>query len=802
MLKMSNCPWGFIVTFTGFASVLGTSTHAQQGVGLALEEIIVTAQRREQSLQDTPVSVSAVTGEAIVEMGLTDLFGLGHTLPNVEIGGGGLEGPEAASMRIRGIGGVRRDLAIEVAGAIYVDDVYFSQADGALLNALDIERVEVLRGPQGTLFGKNATAGAVRLFTHRPEYGVTNGSISLTAGESGRGDIEGHLNYGFSDTAALRLTLASNSRDGYITREIDGVKTGNVDDLITRLKFGFAPYDRVAVLLSADYTDKQTNGPPRDILDLSSGICGGRPGTNLDTIGGNPQRPGPACGLVGRYNAGPPSMGIFPPSVRGTGAQWNHANAGAILTPDPYTVEGGDSEATMFESTGFSAEIDFELTESLTLTSLTGYRQNEFLRHFDYDGSTRFDLYTNNVAGDYESLSQEFQLTGAHPRVDWVAGVYFFEEEALEMNTQNGQRGFVSPVDLVRNTSRFSEVSTMRAFAQATFDLTQSLSLTAGAGYTEDDKSFRVTDDTVLRGQPLLSADTWDDTQSRISLEYRWSDSVMAYVSYSEGWKSGGFNSFVLEDNDRNPNGIADPGTLTAGCFNLAQVEGFPITNPDSSCAQINYAFLPFGTEALESREIGVRSEIFEGRLRLNATYFTSDYDNIQQTNIQLTGRPFIRNTGSADYEGYEIEGVLAVAEGLQLNFNVGGLDPSRADGNAVTNVVESSYNLGVRYFNGLNNGGSLTLSANYGWQDDVLTDTGPPETFREAYALASFRLTYSSPGDRWDASVFCTNCADEPYNYSVLNFASANQTLFQDFEMRARLREWGATFKYYFGER
>ena len=228
-----------------------TAPKYNDTVGIA--DIIITAQRYEQNLQDTPLSIVAISGDQLSASGVDSLDGFDTFIPNVSIGGTQAQGAAVAAFAIRGIGGAPAGFVTqEGAVAVYVDDILFARPNGALPDLLDVERVEVLRGPQGTLFGRNTAGGAIRYVTKRPEFTGIAGNVKATLESFERCDISADLNLPLSDNLAARFSASKKSREGHVTRIIDGDKVGDEDSTSIRMQLRWQPTERLDINLTAD----------------------------------------------------------------------------------------------------------------------------------------------------------------------------------------------------------------------------------------------------------------------------------------------------------------------------------------------------------------------------------------------------------------------------------------------------------------------------------------------------------------------------------------------------------------------
>lgn len=780
---------GLVASMTASTAVAQTSVTVTDADG-SLAEIVVTAQRREQNLQNVPVALSVFSGELMEELGATNMIDLNEYAPNVVITPGNVNETPSMTVTIRGVGQLRPEFSSEVPVAIYVDDVYWSQMDGAMLNAMDVERVEILRGPQGTLFGRNATGGAIAFHSRDPVFNNSSGNVRLIGGDYSRADVGATLNWG-SERVALRANLLREDREGYIARLVDGDTVGGYDNLLGRVKLSIAPNDRFNMLFTADSSDQKTNGAARHIVDLASG-GERRPGLpppfwgHPTTIGGNPQGFGPFIIDTIFYNFGPPSMGVGP-SLRGNGPYWNHENAASILTGDRFVQEGGDPGVGNLQSGGVSAEFNIELSDSLSFRAIAASRSTETLSVDDADGSTRFNLRQSESTSDLEYATQELQLIGSLERFDWVAGLYFFQEEASAVGMDTGQTAFGEP-DNVDISDERSDVTTSRAFFQGTWALSDRANLTAGVGWTGDEKNFTV--GSLSPSEAFDVNQSWDGIQPKLALDYAVSDTIMVYGSFSQGWRSGGFNTLDLDPDD------------TELCQGIADLEEVVLADPENACVEVNFGNRPYQEEALDSLEIGARMELLDRRLRLNVTYFDSDYQDIQITNVDI-GRPYTVSAGASEISGLEVEGLLQATENLQFQYSLGLQNAPRGDGEeeVLTNTPEQSGSFGLTYGHDTGGGGTVTGHLSYGWQGETL-GAGLVQRSRDAYGVVRARLTYRFPGERLEASVFCTNCADEVYDTVHIDFARRNFPPISEYVVVGRPREWGAEFVYNFGDR
>lgn len=738
-----------VLGITGLNAELGIAQNAVA----TLEEVVVTAQRREENLQSTPISVAAFSTERLQDLNVQDPRDLTAYVPNFSMGNATGRSTDKAALSIRGVNEALLSLVTSPAVGVYIDDVYYGQPLLSFLKLIDVERVEVLRGPQGTLFGRNTTGGAVSYITRRPEFDEFSGYVRGTMGDFGRIDVSSAANLPLGDNLAVRLKAASLSRDGYVKRLTDGENLGAEDAVYGSAQLRWQPSDRVDVNLSLDYTRRDTDTGPQKLVDYYA--------------------------YNGARDISPPP---FTPGAASSAA-WNFFWGGTPLRyeveiPDSlYEVAGtGTLPRLLSETVGFTMNVAANISDSIVLRSITGFRDVDELRRNDLDDDSRvrsvFDDFTDEGV---ETWSQELQLSGAGDRVNWVGGIYYSDDEYFE-------RGIFTPDPRalgawgmlnLRNDGR-QETTHTGLYAQATFDLTEQMALTAGVRYSEDDKSFRTNQtaewdfdlaatarqfglgpvavpaslgcDPIPTGScqniPEIGADQkFDSTTPRLALEYQWTDDLMTYVAASEGFKSGGTNDA--------PQDVA----------------------------------IAFEPEEVRSYEIGVRSEFADDRVRINATYFTMDYTNKQITVAPTTAQTgfinpcfsrCILNAGDGEIDGVELESLFAVSDNVQLHANIATIDAgftSVAPGAGLSLesdfalAPELSYNLGGRFDMPTGNGGLVSLLLDWSFTDEQETSPQDSTTLTMPdYELMTLRLKYTSADGTWDASIFCTNCLDEEY--------------------------------------
>jgi iron complex outermembrane receptor protein len=753
-MKFKQCVSGVLCTLAA-ALLLPTSAWSQDD-GAGLEEITVTAQRREQSLQDTPVSITAFTPERLNVLGINDPVQMMDYVPNAIVSSGTGRGGEVMQFSIRGVNEARISPVLDPGVAIYVDDVYYGRPQVGFLSFVDTERVEILRGPQGTLFGKNSTGGAVRYITQKPDLDSNNGYVDITVGDYDRINLKGAFNAVLSESTAVRISAASFERDGYVHRLADQIDLGNQDSRAFQIQLRHQPSDRLTVDFRTDFSVTSDNNGAVKLIDYYNN------NTTLDL-------PNPG----GPVNPASPSSSAI--------AAWNSQWGGTSMEYDVeiptslYEVAGtGLVPWTDNESTGITLDIAYEISDSVSLRSITGYRDMSSTAFRDADDEAHATTFFDDYAESFlDFWSQEFQLNGLamDDRLNWVAGVYYSSEEngVNEIADRDG-RSTSRYGALMLNDNSLQETKSLGVFAQGTFNFTDALALTLGVRYTEDDKNYTVRQTAIWDSEldqladqlgladlvaptyeggtcdPSVQAscvsnpgvsggDTFDAVTPRVALEWHASDDVMFYGSYSGGYKAGGTND-------------------TTGDINT-----------------------PFDEETLDSFEIGVRSTFADGRIRANLTAFTMDYQDKQ---ITVTTSPICNNrctanVGDGKIDGWEFDGAAEITDNLMWNIGIGTLD---ASWDAITNpsagVTSSSpfsaapdltWNTGLRLTNSLASGAEIVTNLDYSYTDQHASSPQDSTTlYIPEYDLLNFRVRWISPDGDYELSVFCSNCADEKY--------------------------------------
>lgn len=737
---------------------------------VALEEVMVTAQKRSQSLQDVPVAIAALTEEAIETMGLYNVSDIGLVSPSLQTPAYPLNSNNVA-LFIRGIGNADSIvLTKDPTVGLYYDGVYAARSTGLLADLADLERVEILRGPQGTLYGRNNTAGAVNFINAKPT-GEMSFDQTLSYGNYSSWRSVTHINLPDANGFKAKLTAAFSDRDGWVENGVpDEGAVGTYSDFYEkdtegyRIALRYDGLDQLLVDYSFDYSDVQSTP-------------------------GYFQYGGPASGMTTGFV---PITSSFPNRLENTKSPLTGESA-AYYLPESTT-----------EVKGHNLTVGFDINESLTLTSITGYRE------FDDDGSQNF---TESFGGagtlevhtltDHEQFSQEFQLTGTHERLNYVAGLYYFEESGSQQENQYLNRAAVDnfgalAFDFVTNApcsdgrdgapictdfaaATFpnflgeytikTDVESWAAFGQATWTpniLEDNLDLTLGLRYTDDKRDAQRTNDAWVFNS--FAPGATDSQKEKVDytaiVDYSWSDDISTYAKVATGFRSGG-------------------SSRNGADFNQ-----------------------PFGNEDLISYEMGWKTELADNRVRLNGAVYYMEVNDIildylpNPVNAPQLVEAF--NSGEAQISGLEIDLEATVTENLYIGLNIAFIDydfedvifPDGSDRTNSTELVwapekafavRADYNVPVAV-------GELRLHVDYSWQDDqfALANTDSGDVIVEEYGLLNARISLADVdmfGGSWQFAVWGKNLTDEDSANYQIGSTSSTYLQPQTYGAEVRLR-------------
>jgi iron complex outermembrane receptor protein len=720
-----------------------------------IEEIVVTAQKRERSFHDVPISLTVFENAEIEALKLTDIAGVARYTPNVVWDRSFLGAGNFSSIFIRGIGQSASffEGSADPAVGVYLDGVYIGRAIGSVLGIHDVDQVEVLRGPQGTLFGRNTTGGAITVMTLQPGP-VLSGWGEVTTGSDSRLDARGVLNVPISGTVFTRFSASSLNQDGYGTSLQTGAEFGDVNIDSARAALRWLPSDNLDVRLSYDRSRTRQNAP---MLTLAAAD------------------PGPMS-LAGAYN-----FFVAPAnSVEGFGDGILYDER--FVTPSEFTNYATGQTLTNVDSDGLTAVVEWRAGE-VTVKSITGYRSLESAWGSDSDLSP-LTIVESTIGTDQDQFSQEFTLQGASGHLAWLAGAYYIDEDVSGENfvliIPDVAEAPVDPVFGVPNPlfgvplsdsgpGTSSSAESVAAFLHLDYAVSDRLSAFAGLRYTHEEKTAIDNSGIVANGQTSKSFDNLSPT---VGLQYFVDPGLQFYASASRGFKSGGFNVLVLIPRDD---------------------------------------FLPFKPEEISAFELGVK--MLREQYSLAAATFLYDYQDIQFPVFNNVA-PEFRNAAEAEVKGAEVELVIAPTSAIKIQAGISYLDanytrldaddlaglvaPINVD-NQLPNAPEWTINFGIRWSRDLGQFGRLTLRGDYSWRDDLHKDAiNTPEVAQAAHGVLFAAAELESDDSRWTVTLFGDNLTDERY---IAAGGSNKPDFGLVYATYARPRTWGLSARYNFGD-
>jgi iron complex outermembrane receptor protein len=703
-------------------SLLGAAAAEESGGGqregseeaAILEDVIVTARRREERLQDVPVSASTFSTDQLERRQILNLNMLQYAAPNLTNAPNRTSGA-SASLAMRGQVELETTPTLDPAVGLYLDGVYIARTVGANLDLIDMERVEVLRGPQGTLFGRNTTGGAINLIPRRPIFD-REGLLQASVGNYDRVELTAILNVPLArDRAALRLATSHLERSGYGRNALLGLDLDDDDTDFVRAQLSIAPGDRWDLNLSFDYSGVSTGPQLLTLLDVSPESIG------IPVMLGDP------AGSLTDY---------VDPAARTIWAD----RAGPVET----SVWGVSGELTM----------DFG---RFTLKSTTAYRDLQ-AGAFDSDqDGTPYDLGVILYRGDDQhQVSQEFQLYGAalNDRLDWIGGVHYFRESATY--TQHFRmflpRAFRWDVGMPSGDANNKSIA---GYAQLTYAIVPQLRITAGARFNQDERQLtsrngqRIGDVEICRLDPSLRDErticrvtlperTFSYVPWTLGVDYTTPDGAMLYAKVSRGHRAGGYN-----------------------------IRGATLVDLDT-----------FEPEHVTAYEVGAKTELFNRRLRVNLALFRSQFEDIQLTQresdaLGVRGVRFTENGGEARIDGGELE-MTALLGPLRLAGHYGTTRPTftkldpRVDGISLdsrfpqTPDWTTSLAADLPFATGL---GEVNVHGDYSWRDDVAYTYDPDSLARQcAYGLLNAMISIRFARTDLELSLWGRNLTDRDY--------------------------------------
>lgn len=706
-----------ITGLTVLAGLASPITPAKETAASVLEEIIVTSQKREQSLQDVPVSVLALTGEELQATGSFNFEDYATKIPNLSFGaqsGGGMGRTTGRNIAIRGISG-------DSTSALYIDEIPLPEAID--LKIIDVSRVEVLRGPQGTLYGASSMGGALRIISNQPDLAGTSGQAGITLSSVDEGDE----NYRFDGAYNLPL----------------------VDDKLALRVAGF--YDFQSGIYDRTVTDPASAGSEENVDDT-------------DTFGVH----------VSLASSPTDNLMIIPKiiyqKVESDGFPWADAD---IDNFDQTRIHGVE-EPLEDELIHTSLTVNYDLAWG-QLISATSYVEREAQETEDFTEFAGFGFGLAppppspiEAVTDFDKFVQEIRFASAlGGPFQFVAGVYYSKEDS-DTSNRTSTPGFEAyaanqfglpigtPVfggtDLIFGSATAAETEEYAVFGEVSYDLNDAWTATIGLRYYDTSLELDYMADGIVNGGPSQFKEdlSEDGINPKVSLSYQHNEDVMVYATAAKGYRAGGFNT--------NAQGVSNFCAADLAALGLD-------ASPDT-----------FDEDSLWSYELGSKTTWADGRVRLNGALFFVKWDDLQQTVNLDCGFNVISNVGEAESRGFEMELTARPLEALNLSLGVGytdatiidaGGNPNASNGDRILEVPEWTFNGSAEYVWDLESGASLSLRADYQGATESFTDfdTSDPLRKRAKFNVFDLRLTYVT--DRWQAAIFADNLNDERINFS-----------------------------------
>lgn len=750
------------------AEAEGQASGLRRKTTSRVEEIVVSARKREEALEDTPVAVTALGASALRESSVQRIDQVRELVPNLNVSTE--RQGNIALFSIRGVGTGSPDIQFDPGVALYLDGVFFPRAPGSLLNVVDVQQIEVLRGPQGTLFGKNSVGGAINVTTVKPQPEL-QGSAMIRPGNYNGFDSEIMLNVPVVDDLLLsRVAFFTTRRDGYFYNTFRDEYASDINEMAFLGSLRFLPTDDLTFDLSGMWGRSNTKG-----------------------LGGQcivEREDGPIAGLT---------PDLFPLCRQTTFFSWSSELA-AISD-----IESAGTWGVLNYDIG-----DAWVFEDLAVKALGSWQHQTTRLRFDVDGtslwaanlSTAGGSFLDGAPGPAQQTQGEVQVNGGalDGRLVFVAGL-FAQWETAEDNRTTA----VGPPLITASTTSNGSVKnwTWAPYLQATAEIVEWLSVTAGVRYTEDNKQLTLTQTQPYTEEVLFPTTTnsklftkWTPMASVAStlpmdLLPEWADHFMAYFTYSEGFKGGGFNAL--------------PGAQGS--------------EEDASLAS------PFGPETLDSYEFGFKTILLDSRLVFNAAFFWAIYDDIQKISISTEGtdeqiavQRITENAAKATTKGFELEAVALPTEGLRITGNIGVTD-ARYDefpnaisdfdnelidraGQTFNNVPEFTSFLAIQYSLPIEGNAQILdgwLTPRFEWYYQSRVHLNGPEiaaSKQSGYNLLNARLSYDLWDDRAQVALWGKNLADQEY----ILFSTPTVSTFGTVVNYSGLpRTWGGEISYRF---
>jgi iron complex outermembrane receptor protein len=771
-------PLAGISTVCAQSTAPRTSTSAAAASADAIPEVVVTARRKEENIQTTPISVTALTAQDIESRGLDNVLDVAKSAPSVTIVPGANYSGKSALAYIRGVGQDQFTYAFEPGVGFYIDDVYFGSVYGSIFELTDIANIQVLRGPQGTLFGKNNEAGAILLYTPEPK-GDGSGNVKIGYGSFDRVFMKASFDVPLiKDQLALGISAASNKMNGYVHRIdyacshpgqtnlqaaaaapncIVGTEGGD-DERSLRATLKWTPSSDLSIVLKGDLHDDTSEAGAETVL-VQNPAQPGSPTANYNNL--IALAPVPNGGL--NYGVGTSSPRFVTGNPFATYASYTDPSTGFSVPPINHD-----------RSWDVMNKIDWDTDWGFHLKNILAYQQ--YHAEFANTDGAPIPTYLEDNILDHHQFSEELQLSGKllGSRLEWIAGAYFARAHGvydgqINLPTLEIVPGAFYGFNFTLNDPTDEKSSSV--FAHGVYHFTDRFSAEFGARYSADEKTqffdhlYTATNPAVpffTPGTSIYPPDAGGRTSAhrvdpKISLQYQWTPDLMSYVGYSTGYKMGGINPKPIEATD----------------------------------------IKPFGEEKLTAYEIGTKTEWFNRHLVVNIDAYMSDYKDIQLSEFLPPplgdGGTVVINAGHVRIEGIEADFEARPWSGLQIDgsasyLNYRTLDLGAAAGQVGGPTLHTTapyvprwqMSLGVQYTEGLGGAGSLTGRIDESYRSLVYFDlANTPAGAQDGYGITNLRLAWSDRDHQWTAALQVNNLLNKQYYITKTPALNADGTLF-----------------------
>ncbi|WP_305804382.1 TonB-dependent receptor [Stenotrophomonas sp. YIM B06876] len=709
-----------------------------------LENVTVTARRRVESIQDVPVAVSAFSEEQIKDLQASTVEGLQGAVPNMNIAQG-RGSANSVNVFIRGIGQPDALQTFDPGVGMYVDDVYYSRINGALFSLFDIQQLEVLRGPQGTLYGKNSTGGAIKLTTKNP-FDNEGGAVEVTAGDYGRLEGRFYVSGKLSDTVAASIAGAKITNDGYVKDAVTGKHYNDDDTEALRLKMAFNPVDNFRATFSLDTTKQD------------AALTMGRPMADLR-----------------QTSLAPAGVIVLQPGETG---EWNRRARTSF----------DDGQGQYLKHSGASLAMEWDVNEQWTLKSISAYRQLKTKSYIDIDAS-QFELGDVLVALNQDQRSQEFQLHYDNGgSVHATFGAYYMKEHVPSHQEAYADDLFSflgAKVPFLRTIDDDLTTTSTAAFAHLNWEFVPSWTAAAGVRWTRDKKDYDRTISTFW-GAPFTAINEtvafaakadWTAVTPSVSLQKAFSDNLMAYVSANRGFKSGGFNGRANTIYDTK-HAKYDPEHVWTYELGLKGSSADHRFRGSAAAFYSNYSDF----QARVSQDVGTFPVLNAAKLNIKG--------------VELEGSALLGQATTLSAQLGWLDAKYDRFEDFRLDPSYPGFDPNVSHKH-VPFSPDWTARVALQHVVSLGDSGNLTFGGDVSYRGDTwLSVDNRAVLSQDAYALVGAYGVWDSPQLVWQARAGVRNLTDKEYKSEGQEFASVGniQTAYYGLP-----RNWYVSLRYSF---